>query len=144
MKKGFGPVFLKWPTNSEQHAYMRDRQSQNRERAANNPNEKWMAEKLSSSGLKWTPQAQWGYRIFDFWCANKGVAIEVDGPEHDAEFDAFRDAYNFKRSGIVVLRVRNRNETDAAAALDQVRLAITWKERRFAMGIERKRKWPCS
>jgi hypothetical protein len=73
--------------------------------------------------------------LFDFWCATIGVAIEVDGPEHDAKRDAYRDEYNLRRSGIVVLRVHNRNEQDAADAIASIATADTWKERRERFGI---------
>ena len=114
---------------------MRGRQAQNKARAARNHNEQWMAEKLATTGLQWTTQAQWGYRLFDFWSAEKGIAIEVDGPEHDTDVDAYRDRYNFERSGIEVIRVRNRNEADAIIALDLISSAESWQERRKRLGI---------
>jgi len=98
--------------------------------SAANPNELWMKAKLDTTGLQWTRQAQWGWRLFDFWCHELGIAVEVDGPEHDQAKDAKRDAYNLKRSGILVLRVRNQNEGDAAKALADIQAACTWQERR--------------
>ena len=38
-----------------------------------------MAEKLAATGHRWSRQAIWGKRIFDFWCATLGIAVEVDG-----------------------------------------------------------------
>jgi very-short-patch-repair endonuclease len=127
---------MKWPKDAEQHAYMRMRQEENIAASKNNPNELWMYEKLKSTPYKWKRQRQWGYRLFDFFCAELGVAVEVDGPEHDPDYDAVRDHYNLTKSGIVVLRVRNRNEDDAMRCLEQIRSAETWNERRAKLGLE--------
>lgn len=125
----------KCPANSEQHQHMDMRQKQNRAVALRNPNEKWMAGLLAQTEHKWTRQARWGWRIFDFWNHTLGIAVEVDGPEHDAERDAERDSYNLRRSGILVLRVRNGNEHDAHRALQEIGRSVTWWERRRAWGI---------
>lgn len=126
---------LRWGTKSDEHKYMQMRQQQNLERCVSNANENWMAEKLKATGLKWRRQAQWGMRLYDFWCAHLGVAVEVDGPEHDEDYDKHRDEYNLRRSGIVVLRVRNMNEEDAEKALAAIAYASTWRERRDVMGL---------
>lgn len=91
---------------------------------------------LKSRGEKWTRQVLWGYRIFDFWNPVLGIAIEIDGPEHDPVYDAHRDEYNFRRSAIVVLRVRNQNENDAKAVFELIPRLGTWKERRSELGID--------
>lgn len=137
---------LRWPVNAEQAAYMRMRQEQNQQRSNHNPNENWFAAKLDATGRAWTRGAVWGYRVFDFWCHELGVAIEVDGPEHRPDYDAYRDEYNLRRSGIVVLRVRNRNEEDAARAIEAIGNATTWSARREALGLHARskkgrRKW---
>ena len=127
---------MKWPTKKEQHEYMKQRQDQNIERSRDNPNENWMLEKLQLTGLNWTRQAQLGYRLFDFWSHECGIAVEVDGPEHDVDYDSARDEYNFCRSGILILRVRNKNEVDANAALLIINSAETWNERRQRLGLK--------
>jgi len=115
---------------------MRMRLAQNKERSSKNANELWALEILKTTPYKWTPQAQWGYRIFDFWCAKLGVAIELDGKEHDADYDAYRDEYNYRRSGVVVLRVPNGDRE----RLDKIVAALPamgdWKERKARMGID--------
>lgn len=125
-----------WPTSAEASARMRNFKAINLRRALTNPNENWMADHLCSTGLKWSRQAQWGFRLFDFWCSEKGVAVEVDGAEHDKGWDAFRDRQDYERSGIVVLRVRNRNEEDAARALAQISKAGSWNSRRKGLGLK--------
>ena len=127
---------MKWPTNKEKHAYMKMRQQQNIDESRDNPNEKWMLSHLATTGYKWRRQAQWGYRLFDFWCAKLGIAVEVDGKTHDPEYDAVRDRYNYSCSGILVLRVRNRNESDAQKALETIRTAESWNYRRSKLGLK--------
>jgi len=126
---------LRWTTNKEQADYMRGRVAENVARSAKNPNEQWAAERLSVTPYKWKPQAQWGYRIFDFWCEFLGVAIEIDGPDHDPDYDSYRDEYNFRRSGVVVLRVRNKNEKDMDSAIATLDRIEAWTTRRFNMGL---------
>ena len=127
-----------WPVNRDDHAHMRLRQRQNLTTSTRSKAEAWMQEHLSRTGLKWTRQAQWGFRLFDFWCHDRGVAVEVDGPEHVREIDSRRDLYNYHRSGIVVIRVRNFNEQDAARCLSKIKRVGSWAARRKAMGIESK------
>lgn len=129
--KDFG---LKYPTNADAAQHMATRQAQNRSRASSNPNEQWMLRHLCTTGFRWRPQAVWGTHIFDFWCHALGVAVEVDGPEHHAERDAVRDAADLQVSCIVVLRVRNRNEDDALAALAAIATLPTWSRRRVDAG----------
>ena len=126
---------LRWVTSREAHAYMRERAEQNKALSKNNPNEQWAKARLDNTPHKWTAQAQWGYRIFDFWCARLGVAVEIDGREHDPEYDAYRDEYNFRRSAVVVLRVRNRNESDMQRVIQALGKISTWADRRESMGL---------
>jgi very-short-patch-repair endonuclease len=44
--------------------------------------------------------------IVDFYCAALGLVVEVDGPQHDAAYDAWRDTI-FAQHGIHVVRVSN-------------------------------------
>lgn len=127
---------MKWPTNADQHAYMKMRQDQNLLECQSNPNEAWMLRKLETTGWKWKRQAQWGYRLFDFWNAYLGIAVEVDGLTHDKVYDGVRDDYNWERSGILVLRVRNRDEADAEKALETIQGACDWNERRASLGLK--------
>lgn len=129
---------LKFPTKKEEHAYMRERKLQNRARLPWLKAERWFLEKYLAplpATFKFTRQAEWGYRIFDFWFHDIGVVIEVDGPEHNAGYDAYRDTYNFLRSGIVVLRVGNFDADQAAEAIAHLQQECSWKDRRRALGL---------
>lgn len=133
-KKKYKHFGLRYANTKEVSQYMSMRQAQNKMKAKNNPNEQWMAEHLAKTGLKWTPQARWGFRIFDFWCSKLGIAVEVDGVEHDALWDVVRDEANYAVSGILVLRVRNRNEEDAARVLAEIATSESWNDRRAKVG----------
>jgi len=89
-----------------------------------------MKEILKETGLEWSRQSRWGYRIFDFWNHYKGIAIEVDGLEHKKDYDEYRDKSNLITSGILVIRVRNMNKEDAVLALSIIEKESCWNERR--------------
>jgi len=133
---------LRVPNTKETSEYMRNNLAKNKKKSKYNKAENWMGGKLDKTKFKWTRQAMWGYRIFDFWCHHLGIAIEVDGPEHEKnkDYDSYRDEYNFRRSGILVFRVRNMNEEDAKAALELINTSDTWSERRQSLGIYGNRK----
>jgi very-short-patch-repair endonuclease len=124
-----------WPTTAEHAAHMRMRQEQNREQCKLSRAEEWMRGKLKITGLKWTRQAQSGVRLFDFWNHALGIAVEVDGPEHDSARDAARDYAVYASRGIVVLRVRNFDEHDAALAVAAISGAMTWNQRRATLAL---------
>lgn len=132
---------LNWCCTKEDAAYMRMRKAQNIERSIHNPNENWMAERLKVTGIKFSRQAIWGYRLFDFWNHVLGVAIEVDGDEHNPNYDAYRDEYNFRRSAIVVLRARNQDESDADKIIAKLATLTSKIERRSIIGISESSKW---
>lgn len=128
---------LRWPTNAKMASHMRGMVQLNRTKSKSNKAEAWMAERLSCSPHKWSQQVQWGYRIFDFWCQKLGCAVEVDGTSHDGrgDYDAYRDRYNYLRSGIVVFRVRNFSEADASEVLKHIADLAPWQDRKCKMGI---------
>ncbi len=130
-------VLMRYTTNKEQHAYMKMRKEQNYKRCFNLDSENWFNDKLKKRvGFNFSRQAQWGYRIFDFWFPILGIAIEIDGKEHDKGYDSFRDKYNFERSGIIVLRIPNYNEGIADVIIKQINSTVeTWLERRKRMGL---------
>lgn len=124
------PPSIPWPVKQQHHAHMRKRQLQNQVSCRQSNAEAWMWAKLKTTGLKWRRQAQSGFRLFDFWNHRLGLAIEVDGPEHDSAQDAVHDATVYQQRGIVVLRVRNFHEGDARDALQAIIFADSWNERR--------------
>lgn len=118
---------------TEDTLYMNRMKNLNLDIAKNNSNENLVWDKLDKSA--WSRQAIKGFRIFDFWCHSKGCAIEVDGVEHDRDYDNYRDEYNFRRSGIVVLRVRNNNLTDLDDVLRVFESLDSLSNRKINLGI---------
>src|ERR1700760_2968409 len=58
-------------------------------------------------GLKFPRQAPMGPYVLDFLCLRHRLIVEADGPFHDAERDALRDAW-LEAKGFRVLRFSNR------------------------------------
>ena len=125
-----------WPVKQEHHKHMKHRQEQNRARCGNNKAENWMADKLSETGLKWTRQAHWGFRMFDFWNSSRGIAVEVDGREHCRPDDEKQDGIDFEKSAIIVIRVTNFDEIQANLAILEIISAGSWNERRVRNGLQ--------
>jgi very-short-patch-repair endonuclease len=64
--------------------------------------------------------------IADFYCAERGLVVEVDGSVHDGrgELDAERDGV-FRAKGLVVVRVRNEDvRLDLEAVVALIRAAL--------------------
>jgi very-short-patch-repair endonuclease len=58
-------------------------------------------------GLKFRRQTPMGPYILDFLCLRHRLVVEADGPFHDPERDAIRDAW-LETKGFRVLRFSNR------------------------------------
>jgi len=91
---------------------------------------------LKTTDYKWSRQARWGWRLFDFWNHTLGIAIEVDGQEHNFENDLLRDSIEWDRSRIIVLRVPNFNDAVASDVLDYISSSKSWNERRLEAGMD--------
>lgn len=118
------------PHDKDTAAYMKFRQAQNRARTLSNRNECDAFLVLNESGKTPTRQAVWSWRIFDFWWPFEGVALEMDGVEHDPVWDEIRDRYNFARSGILVYRATNGDMVRVKDVADAVKKAGEWCARR--------------
>jgi very-short-patch-repair endonuclease len=78
-------------------------------------------------GLKFRRQAPMGPYILDFLCLRHRLIVEADGPFHDPERDAIRDAW-LQAKGFRVLRFSNQEIMGSAelvadrilAALDEL------------------------
>ena len=126
-----------WPLNKLHSDHMKGRQKKRRTDGMTRA-EKWAHENyLSKTGLKWTREAAWGFRLFDFWNHALGVAVEIDGPEHNSELDRWRDHKEWERSRIIVIRIKNFNEIDGQKFLEQIKTIKPWTERRKTAGMFR-------
>src|SRR5882757_912032 len=59
------------------------------------------------SGLKFRRQTPMGPYVLDFLCLRHRLVVEADGPFHEPERDAIRDAW-LEAKGFRVLRFRNQ------------------------------------
>lgn len=84
-------------------------------RKAQTPHEALLWSKLRAAqlGVRFPRQHSVGPYIIDFFCANRKLAVELDGSQHidQCEYDEQRTAY-LNEKGIRVLRFGN-NETNA-------------------------------
>lgn len=126
-----------WPVNKKLTDHMLMRQLQHRAKGMTKA-ETWFFENfLMKTQVKWNKQCAWGFRLFDFWNHRLGVAIEVDGPEHNEETDLIEDFKEWERSRIITIRVRNFNRDDATYCMEKLPLVEPWDARRFAAGLSR-------
>ncbi len=80
-------------------------------------------------GLKFRRQHQIGSYVVDFYCHEKRLIVELDGPVHDGPkrrpIDAKRDAY-LKSMGLKILRLKNeRLLDDTNEALNEIANVLT-------------------
>src|SRR5690606_29824387 len=73
-------------------------------------------------GHKFCRQEVIGFRIVDFFCPVRGLAVEIDGDTHDFERDLARDAHMRRGFGFRVVRFTNE---DVMQNLDGVLTALT-------------------
>jgi len=124
-----------WPTSKEAHAHMRMRKRQNLGKSKRSKAENWMAKVLKATGYKWTRQAQSGFRLFDFWNHRLGVAVEVDGPEHNRAKDLARDWLVWEQRRILVVRIKNLDHDAVDSLLATIAQAGSWNSRRKDAGM---------
>jgi very-short-patch-repair endonuclease len=75
-------------------------------------------------GFRFRRQYIVGRAILDFYCPQRRLAIEVDGPTHDPIDDEQRDAW-LATKGIRVLRVANDDVySHLDVVLDDIRVAL--------------------
>ena len=128
--------FASSPYNADHHAHMRMRKQQNLILSRYSKAESWAETRLKLTKYKWTRQAIWGWRIFDFWNHTLGIAVEIDGVEHDKGNDLISDTKNWETSRILVIRVNNFDDAGMAKALDTIASSNTWNERRLQAGLK--------
>lgn len=136
-------IYRPWPVKKELHAHMRSRQKQNLKLCKLSRAETWAKERLKETGYHWRRQAQWGFRLIDFWNHLRGIAVEIDGPEHDPVKDAKSDAEMWSISQIIVIRVKNFDDAGMNDAIERIKAVGEWEERR-AKAKQAKRKKPKS
>jgi len=71
------------------------------------------------AALKFRRQFPLGPYVLDFVCLRIGLVVELDGPFHDPEHDATRDAW-LAEQGFRVLRPTNREVASADHVLGRI------------------------
>ena len=75
-------------------------------------------------GFKFRRQAPMGNYIADFVCLSRNLVVELDGPFHDAEADAVRDAW-LNDEGYRVVRFTTRSVfDDRDTVLEAIKAAL--------------------
>ena len=81
----------------------------------------WERLRRSNLGVSFRRQQVIAGFIADFYCHQAALVVEVDGPIHEAEYDAERDVI-FAGYGIMTLRFTNRQvEEQIGVVLYQIR-----------------------
>ena len=84
----------------------------------------WARLRRSNLGVSFRRQQVIAGFIADFYCHQAALVLEVDGPIHEAEYDAERDRV-FADYGIVTLRFSNRQvEEQIGVVLYQIRRCV--------------------
>lgn len=127
---------MRWVVTKQHSDYMRKRVRENEVMSYANRTENAVAKILGeNSSMIWRRQKQWGVRIFDFWCHQKGVAIEMDGPEHNEAYDRKRDEYVLGRSAIIVIRFKNHDLAGVLKRCADIDQMPDWHTRRVERGL---------
>ena len=92
-------------------------------------------------GYRFRRQHVIGRFIIDFYCAEKRVAVEIDGPTHDPDQDARRDEL-LKAAGVAVVRFSNLEVyRDLAGCLEGIGCVLearpSWPRRRGTTRMRR-------
>jgi guanylate kinase len=74
-----------------------------RERSSKTEKRLWLHLRNAQAGAPFRRQHPVGPYFPDYYCVSLKLAVEIDGPLHDSENDASRDAW-MKDRGITVLR----------------------------------------
>lgn len=88
-------------------------------------------------GLKFRRQVAIGRYIVDLYCAERQLAIEIDGRQHQLpemiDYDPERSRYLAER-GIYVLRIANELMVDSETVAEVIRWAVQWETPSSAFG----------
>lgn len=101
-----------WNTDSKK--FIREVQKKQKKITLKNPAENWFSMKIKNDLSKFTfsRQKKMGFRVFDFWCKKIRVAIEIDGKQHNRQWDLLRDQKYQERFHLKVYRIWAFNESD--------------------------------
>lgn len=129
------------PKTIEEYAELKERQRILLDKSFKNDNENWFERSIirlwSNKKYRFNRQYLFKRRIFDFFNEHTGCAVEIDGPEHDAKYDLYRDLSVYVYDAIVVFRLRNRNEQDLKDCIGKIMGLESWEARKVQLKISR-------
>lgn len=115
------------PTTKEQQLHMTNRKKENIERCKGLASETWFYNKLKElkkqTWINFNRQAVRGTRVFDFWCSDLWIAVEVDWWYHmnRKTRDFLLDRHCKEVSEVIVYRVGNYDEKKATDVIDKIK-----------------------
>ncbi len=92
--------------------------------------ELWAKDRLRKAKINVSFQKVFDRSIFDFFCFEKGIAIEIDGSSHDPVKDELRDNHHFEMHTIKTLRIPNFDDERMNEIINLIRLSDTWDDRK--------------
>ena len=121
-KKGYNVKML---IHNKQELYARRKEL--RTRATKQEAALWERLRKNQLGFRFRRQQSIGWYIVDFYCPEKKLAIEIDGPQHakQREYDAERTAYMQTR----VISVLRFLDSEIDANIDEVVNIISERSR---------------
>ena len=117
----------KWDISPELERRMQSVARELRKNPTSAENQLWLAlRKRQLDGRKFRRQVAIGAFVVDFYCASERLAVEVDGPVHDAQVEADRIRQELIESlGIRFVRLTNEEvEHHSHLALEKIRAAF--------------------
>lgn len=131
------------PSTKEEELKMKRYKEDNINMSYNNKSENRMqgilTKNYKETWYKFTRQANWWFRIFDFWCDYLWVVIEVDGWYHQTEYqknkDNRYDKYHYEVNWIKVYRIKPYDDCWAVEMIKIINKEQTWKQRRMSLWL---------
>ena len=126
--------------NMKSAVWFRSTKRKLQRQSAVNQNENQVRDALRCAGIKFSRNSQFARRFVDFYIHLLGACIEVDGPEHNKEYDELRDIWLFKQ-GILVFRMKNGDSKRLDDIISQIKRCSSAADRRRAISRKFTTKW---
>lgn len=109
-------------------------------RSGSDPFEVWARRKLFLTRMLWKGRCQWGYHRLELMCPQVGLAVSIDEPNDDEETLAEKDVYdehNFRRSGLIILRVKRGDGPAIKKVIELAAKLDSWENRRNCFDLSK-------
>ena len=126
--------------NMKSAVWFRSTKRKLQKQSAVNENENQVADALRREGIRFSRNSQFARRFVDFYIHAHGACIEVDGPEHNAEYDELRDMWLFKQ-GTLVFRMKNGDSERLCEIIEIIKKCSDARTRRMSISKKFSNKW---